>query len=132
MTQPKPKSYDMAVRKFHQPFWLLAIAIIALGVDKYLHIEGLALGVSMGAGLNYVMHWLFIWISYRKTQLGRAMIQQMGLALLLKWLTALIGFALIFAILPVVPPFAVLLGFIIMQLAIMVNLWRLGRSISNK
>lgn len=128
MSKPKPKSHYALVRRFHRPIGWAVIVIGAVLVDYFRYAQGqIAYAVALGSALNYVIYWVFAYVSYRNVRTGQPMFWQMGLALMLKWVVAVVGFVLIFTKLPHLSAAAVLAGFIAMQLVVARNLWQLGK-----
>ncbi len=130
MTQPAP---DSQIHKLKTTLRLLSwvlfgVIMFAIGVDMVLAKQGaLARATSLGACLGFVMHAVFGLLSHRRRRpKANQMLGDMWLGLLGKWTVAIVGFVVIFGYIKVGLPMFVFVGFIIMQLAITVSLYRLG------
>lgn len=105
--------YDFVKRLLWGLFGLLMLALL---VDYGTHQGGdLARGAFFGLSLGFFVQLIFYWLSHRHGKLahGTQMFLDMATGLMVKWLLALAGFALIFRFGDTHTP-AVLVGFIVM------------------
>lgn len=127
---PRTQASIHALKLAKQGQWLLLLMIgMAMGIDFMLSAQGfVARGVTAGAVLSFVMHWAFTQLSFRRGQgHGKAMMQDMTLALITKWLIGFLGFALIFSFAERLSVAAVFLGFFAMQGGFFYLLLKVGK-----
>lgn len=121
---------SQALKRTHrQTTWLLCVfLLLAIVIDM---LQGahmvLARNIAAGALIAYVMQWLFARVSYRYNRESKAMMTQMYVGMLLRWLVGLAGFALSFMLIKPLLAWAVFVGFVVMQLGISICYARLNR-----
>lgn len=105
--------------------WILFVVIILMLVlDVLLSPKPFGRSMAIGACLSYVMQLVFTLVSYWRDErlYGQnrynLLVQDMYVAVLMKWIVGLTGFALIFLFLKSLNFLALLLGFIGMQFLI--------------
>lgn len=136
--RPNPK-HTHAIYKFTRWAGWVAVGFLVLGLflDYILAYQmRFAKGFALGVGLSYGMYSVFTYLNYRQNyhnqngkNAGTQMMSAMYMAILTKWMLGILGFALIFVFFKQVMTVAVFLGFIAMQLAVGIGLYRLGRVI---
>ncbi len=117
--------------RFKTCLLLLIIAVVWL-LDVTLFNSQLTIteGVALGAGLNWLAQTLFTWCVFytkrgrmRGGRLGRHSVNQLYAGQLIKWLTMLGGFSVIFLLIKPLATGAVLSGFLLMQMGHFIALW---------
>lgn len=110
---------------------LLMIIVMAYMVDLMLFNSNLliAKGVALGAFVNWMAQTMFSWFAFRYTgaKARQAIVGQMYMGQIIKWLVVMVGFSLIFVGIRPISAGAVITGFIMMQIAHFLSLWRLQR-----
>lgn len=130
MSQPKPRSDYAKARRLCRPFLFFGIAACAVAIDWALRLSGrFAVAAVLGAALHYTMSGVFTYVSFRHSKTGGQALGYMALALMLKWIIGIVGFLCLFAFLPRSFAPAALLGFVAMQCASFVALWRFGQKL---
>lgn len=130
MTRPAPYGHQNSIRTAyrHKTWGLFIIIVIAIMIDAVFGYQGqVAQAVAIGATLNFIMQASFMWFGYQKPRHnGSQIMLDMTLAVIVKWIIAIVGFAYIFKATTLLAP-AVFAGFLIMQGCILISLFRLGR-----
>lgn len=130
MTSKNQHSKLIAKAQKKQSWLLFAVVLLAIVVD-FAFFEGnltVAKSVSLGGLLAYSMQFVFTFISYRRDAVlvGKhrynALMMDMYLAVVAKWLFAIVCFGFIFLFVKSINFLAFFVGLIIMQLSIMVAL----------
>lgn len=108
--------------------WLVLLLIcLSVGVDLVFG-QSLFIAKSLGLGvvLSYVAQSAFTFIAYRQTgaKARQAIMLNMYLGQMIKWLITLVGFALIFIFIKPIVALLVVVGYLIMQLTHIVVMWR--------
>lgn len=108
--------------------WLVLLLIcLSVGVDLVFG-QSLLVAKSLGLGvvLSYVAQSAFTFIAYRQTgaKARQAIMLNMYLGQMIKWLITLVGFALIFIFIKPIVALLVVVGYLIMQLTHIVVMWR--------
>lgn len=108
--------------------WLVLLLIcLSVGVDLVFG-RALLTAKSLGLGvvLSYVAQSAFTFIAYRQTgaKARQAIMLNMYLGQMIKWLITLVGFALIFIFIKPIVALLVVVGYLIMQLTHIVVMWR--------
>lgn len=108
--------------------WLVLLLIcLSVGVDLVFG-QSLFVAKSLGLGvvLSYVAQSAFTFIAYRQTgaKARQAIMLNMYLGQMIKWLITLVGFALIFIFIKPIVALLVVVGYLIMQLTHIVVMWR--------
>lgn len=130
MTCPAPYGHQNSIRTaYRRKTWGLFIMIVtAIALDALFGCQGrVAQAIAVGAVLNFIMQVAFMWFGYQKPRHNSNQIMSdMALAVIMKWVIAIVGFAYIFKATTLLAP-AVFAGFLIMQGWILISLFRLGR-----
>lgn len=130
MTSKKQHSKLIAKAQKRQSWLLFAVIVVAVVVDFVFFESNLtvAKSVSLGGFLAYAMQLVFTFISYRRDAVlvGKyrynALMMDMYLAVVAKWLFAIVCFGFIFLFIKSINFLAFFVGLITMQLFIMVAL----------
>ncbi|UNU72700.1 ATP synthase subunit I [Moraxella nasovis] len=83
--------------------------------------------LTAGLVLSYLAHWAFAIFAYRQTRIAaaKAIMLNVYLGQMIKWLLTLLGFALIFMLVRPIMASAVIIGYLLMQLITALMLSRL-------
>lgn len=121
--QPTPPIHPIRARqrlgrRFYQYYswFLLAMVLAGVALDKIMAVSFWAKGFVLGAVLGYIAQSLFFWLNHRSHS-PIASMSAMYLAVVVKWLVALVGFVWIFWTVQGVSGMAVILGFFVMHMA---------------
>ncbi|WP_066800957.1 ATP synthase subunit I [Moraxella oblonga] len=127
----KPARQNQQARIFalqKQQSWIvLAWIVIAIAVDMVVGVGLLsAKSFSMGVLLSYITQSTFTFIAYQKTgaKVRQAIMLNMYLGQMVKWLATLMGFALIFVFIKPIIALLVVVGYLVMQITHIVVMWR--------
>ncbi|PNK60550.1 ATP synthase subunit I [Psychrobacter sp. FDAARGOS_221] len=108
---------------------LLAIIVVTWLVDATLIKSDLLVtkGATCGALINWAAQSVFAWFVFRYTgaQAKHSIVGQLYLGQITKWIVTLAGFALVFYAASPLSVGAVIYGFVLMQLAHFISLWRI-------
>ncbi len=126
MSQPALRNRKQHIAKaLKAESWVLFVAIIIMIVIDMIWLSRtntefvIARSFSLGAILSYISHVVFAWFLFRHTSVKakRHIVRQFYLGEAVKWVISLIGFLLIFITIKPLSAFALLIGFIVMQIS---------------
>lgn len=116
-------------------WWLFLLVVLGLCLDVALgYRQSLARGLALGAVLAFFAQSIFTLLSQRgkrshqgkqiDTRPAKVMLSDMTQGLIGKWVVVVLGFALIFNLPYVIFAPAVFVGFVLMQVGVVVLLWQ--------
>lgn len=127
----KPARQNQQARIFalqkRQSWIVLAWIVIAIIISAVAGVGLLnAKSFGMGVLLSYVAQSAFTFIAYKKTgaKVRQAIMLNMYLGQMIKWLITLLGFAMIFMFAKPMVAWLVVVGYLIMQVTHIVLMWR--------
>lgn len=129
MTRPARQNQQtriFALQK-RQSWIVLAWIVIAIIISAVAGVGLLnAKSFGMGVLLSYVAQSAFTFIAYKKTgaKARQAIMLNMYLGQMIKWLITLLGFAMIFMFAKPMVAWLVVVGYLIMQVTHIVLMWR--------
>lgn len=110
-----------------QIWMVLVLIIIGVLLDEVLGDHNIAKSVAVGAFLGYSAQSVFTYVAYRTTGVRQryAIMLNMYLGQMLKWLITFIGFACIFIYMKSAHAFAVIISYVMMQLTHIVYMYKI-------
>ncbi|MCL1623286.1 hypothetical protein M2R47_03335 [Moraxella sp. Tifton1] len=128
MTQPAGRNKKKQVCQVQKYclWYLLAMVLLVACVEMIMNRDWLMTkSVAAGASLNFIAQSIFILVAYSNKKLRQGVLLNMYLGQMLKWLTTLVGFALIFIHAQPISAVSVVTAYFVMQLFCLVGLFKM-------